>query len=578
MIDSFKFSSKLVSTPLLLCLTLQGCVTTDPKTGQNSIKETFKQTFANDDPCANNARNIGIVAGAILGGIVGNKVADNKTTGTLLGLGIGGALGAFIGSEVDKRQCELSKIQKKYNLEMEVTPLAVSVDATPTSGVDKESANRPETSQNVGLSVSVVNADNKPQFGSGSDELQPEAKQHFGEIAKQYSATEQAAVIGAGKTEEEKKKIFDELRKKRILLIGHTDDTGNTRTNAELSEKRAKAVAKLFKSTGIEESQLYYQGAGETFPIADNATPEGRAKNRRVEIVDLTNEDAFNLYLQNRRAKTEYYRAVEAADKVDASPQASDTPPVVKMDSAPIKTAEKPQQGKKKKPAVVAKKTEKKAVVKETIAANADKGSTVTKIKETVRSWIDFGGSPANQENAVVNLGEVAKPKPKFTLISEAQASGMGQISSCYHDRPRNSGAVKSLKDGREYATNEHLPGLNGRSWHDTVGGNLVVLNRVAVLRDGLAPANLPDLKVYANYNSAKNRNPKPDVSITPSVNTYHGNNGLLYRVFAQGDHGVQCMDVLMPLDSSGTSKAGKVVYGSKGSELVADFKPTMIR
>lgn len=566
---TFKLSRRLVSTPLLLCLTLQGCVTTDPKTGQPSIKETFKQTFASEDPCANNARNIGIVAGALLGGIVGNKVSDNKTTGTLLGLGIGGALGAFIGSEVDKRQCELSKIQKKYNLEMEVTPLAVNVDATPTSGTAKESTSPAGAPQNVGLSVSVVDLDNKPQFNTGSDELQPEAKEHFSEIAKQYSASEQAKQLGAGKTEEEKKRLLEELRKKRILLIGHTDDTGNTRTNAELAEKRAKAVARLFKANGVEEGQLYYQGAGETMPIADNATLEGRAKNRRVEIVDLTNEEAFKLYLQNRRAKTEFYRPVDVLDKSDSRQQVNADKPVVALTNTTKPT--KPTS----KAAPASKKAGNKSVAKEN-AANKD--TTVAKIKENVRAWIDFGGAPVSAGNASVNLGEVAKSKPKFMLISEAQASDMGPISSCYKDRPRDAGAVKSLKDGKKYSTNEHFPGLNGRSWHDTVGGNLVVLNRVAVLRDGMAPANLPELKVYANYSPTKSRNPKPDISITPLVNVYQGSNGLLYRAFAQGDHGLQCVDVLMPLDSSGSSKAGKVVYGDKGNELVADFKPTMIR
>lgn len=163
-------------------------------------------------------------------------------------------------------------------------------------------------------------------------------------------------------------------------------------------------------------------------------------------------------------------------------------------------------------------------------------------------------------------------------LISEAQANDMGSISSCSNDRPRNAGAVKSFKDGKAAATSEYLPGLYGRSWQDTVGGNLVMLNGVAVLRDGAAPANAPTLKVYANYNPSQNRNPKPDVTMIPAVNTYQGSNGLLYRVFTQGEHGMQCMDVLMPADGSPTAKAGKVIYGSKGSEFVSDFKPTMIR
>ncbi len=560
----FKLSPRIIATPLLLCLTLQGCVTTDPKTGKSSIKETFKQTFASDDPCANNARNIGILAGTILGGVIGSQVGDGKATGILLGIGIGGALGAFIGSEMDNRQCALSKIGEKYGLDMQVTPLAVSVAATTDKATADTSSMPADTTQKVGLSVSVIDVEGKPQFSSGSGNLQVDAKQHFSEIAKQYSTKEQVALIGKDKTDQEKKVIFDELSKKRILLIGHTDDTGNSKANADLSEKRAKSVAKLFQSMGVEESQLFYQGAGETMPIDDNATPEGRAKNRRVEIVDLTNDEAFKLYLQNRRAKTEYYRAIDMVDAKNNAGTSINTP------QAETKTANKAPPNKKEKVIVTTKKLDQKTT--------PSKDATIAKVKESPHSWIDFGGSPATNANSAVNVGEVTSAKPKFSLISTAQASDMRQISRCNMDRPRDSGAVKSLKDGKIFATNEHLPSLNGRSWQDTVGGNLVVLNRVAVLRDGATLANAPELKVYANYNASKNRNAKPDVSIEPAVNVYQGSNGLLYRMFAQGNHGLQCIDVLMPLDNSGVAKGGKVVYGNKDNALVADFKPRMIR
>lgn len=561
----FKLSPRIIATPLLLSLTLQGCANLDPKTGMSSIKDTFKQTFASDDPCANNARNIGILAGTILGGIVGSKMGDGKATGILLGIGIGGALGAFIGSEVDNRQCALSKIGEKYGLAMQVTPLTISTAAVPTDKVDAEASTSPvgETKK-VGLSVSVIDIEGKPQFNSGSGDLQVDARQHFSEIAKQYSTKEQVALIGKDKTVQEKKAIFDELSKKRILLIGHTDDTGNSKANAELSEKRAKSVAKLFVSMGVEESQLFYQGAGETMPMDDNATLEGRAKNRRVEIVDLTNDEAFKLYLQNKRAKTEYYRAV---DIVDAKKNPG---PSIKNAQAGTKTVKKALPNKTEKVVVTSKKLDQKTI--------ASKDLITERVQGSPRSWIDFGGSPVTVENSALSVGELASSKSKFTLISTAQASDMRQISACNMDRPRDSGAVKSLKDGKTFATNEHLPSLNGRSWQDTVGGNLVILNRVAVLRNGATLVNAPELKVYVNYNASKNRNAKPDVSIEPAVNVYQGSNGLLYRMFAQGDHGLQCMDVLMPLDNSGVAKGGKVVYGNKDNALVADFKPRMIR
>lgn len=562
----YSASVKPIALAVISALTLNSCATTNSQTGQKSIQETLKQTFASDDPCANNKRNIGILAGAVLGAVIGNKVSDgNKALGTVLGIGIGGALGALIGSEVDKRQCELAKIQKKHGLDMQVTPIAVeSKGGQPASSENGSgSSHQVETAstQKVGLSVSVVDREGKPQFLSGSDELQPDAKEQFSEIAQQYAPDTIAAGMGA-KSNEEKQKLTNELRKKRVLLIGHTDDTGSTKLNAELSERRAKAVAQIFKSMGVAENQLFYQGAGETLPIADNATAEGRAKNRRVEIVDLSNEETFKLYLQNRRPNTAYYRPA------DTTSNAIKTADSKELDAGSTSAKQALGNKSKKHKAATVAQAEQTPIASEPL-------QTQPKLS---RGLIDFGGKPATPANATVNLGEIAKAKQGFMFINEAQANDMGSISSCSMDRPRDSGAVKSFKDGKAYATSEYLPGLYGRSWQDTVSGNLVVLNGVAVLRDGAVPANAPELKVYANYNPSQNRNPKPDVVMTPAVNTYQGSNGLLYRVFTQGERGMQCMDLLMPADSSGVAKAGKVIYGSNNSEFVSDIKPKMIR
>jgi type VI secretion system protein ImpK len=76
-----------------------------------------------------------------------------------------------------------------------------------------------------------------------------------------------------------------------IKIIGHTDDTpitrGNVRfpSNYQLSIERAKNVAALFKSVLTKPDRIQTDGKGDTAPVADNKTPEGRAKNRRVEIV-----------------------------------------------------------------------------------------------------------------------------------------------------------------------------------------------------------------------------------------------------------------------------------------------------
>jgi outer membrane protein OmpA-like peptidoglycan-associated protein len=75
-----------------------------------------------------------------------------------------------------------------------------------------------------------------------------------------------------------------------MRVEGFTDSTGKAETNRKLSEARAKTVSDFLKSQGVAETRLGYQGLGASNPVADNATKEGRAKNRRVEIVAAEGE------------------------------------------------------------------------------------------------------------------------------------------------------------------------------------------------------------------------------------------------------------------------------------------------
>jgi len=71
---------------------------------------------------------------------------------------------------------------------------------------------------------------------------------------------------------------------KDIEVQGHTSSEGSTQYNQGLSERRAQSVVDYLKDKGVTNS-LYPKGYGEDYPIADNETEEGRAKNRRVELV-----------------------------------------------------------------------------------------------------------------------------------------------------------------------------------------------------------------------------------------------------------------------------------------------------
>ncbi len=70
-----------------------------------------------------------------------------------------------------------------------------------------------------------------------------------------------------------------------IQIVGHTDNTGSAAYNQNLSERRANAVAGVLRDSGVPSSRIVSFGRGFDQPVASNATAEGRAQNRRVEII-----------------------------------------------------------------------------------------------------------------------------------------------------------------------------------------------------------------------------------------------------------------------------------------------------
>ena len=69
-----------------------------------------------------------------------------------------------------------------------------------------------------------------------------------------------------------------------IQVFGYTDNTGSQQLNERLSLQRAESVANYLMSDGVKSNRVSVKGFGWNDPVASNATPEGRAQNRRVEI------------------------------------------------------------------------------------------------------------------------------------------------------------------------------------------------------------------------------------------------------------------------------------------------------
>lgn len=82
-------------------------------------------------------------------------------------------------------------------------------------------------------------------------------------------------------------KLLNNNKDLNIAIYGHTDNTGTSQHNLELSKGRAKSVMQTLVSKGVNSRRLSFEGFGDTQPIATNDTEEGRAKNRRVELVKM---------------------------------------------------------------------------------------------------------------------------------------------------------------------------------------------------------------------------------------------------------------------------------------------------
>ena len=180
---------------------------------------------------------LGVAGGILLGGVIGGG------TGRIIGAGIGGVVGGSIGYTMDKQFKELKE-------KTEGTGVVIT-----------------RVDDNKAILVSLPDG---VTFDSDSYVLRPQFRDTLGKIAESLRAYPNSLVD----------------------VYGHTDSTGTPMHNQPLSEYRARTVADFLSMQGVSAARIRAQGFAATYPIADNATPEGRARNRRVEIkiVPVTDE------------------------------------------------------------------------------------------------------------------------------------------------------------------------------------------------------------------------------------------------------------------------------------------------
>ena len=182
-----------------------------------------------------NGALIGAASGAVIGAL--SKGDGNRGDGALVGAVVGGALGAGIGYSLDKQEAEL---RQQLDDNIIIT--------------------------NTGDRL-IVTLPNNLLFAVDSTTVSPTLQGDLAALARNV-------------------KIY---QNSTLQIVGHTDSDGDASYNQTLSEGRARSVANVLINNGVSAGRLQTFGRGKSQPIASNLTPEGKAQNRRVEIVILPN-------------------------------------------------------------------------------------------------------------------------------------------------------------------------------------------------------------------------------------------------------------------------------------------------
>lgn len=178
---------------------------------------------------------IGTAGGSAAGAIIG-KAVGNAGLGAIIGATVGGVTGAVIGRNMDKQADEIK-------------------NDIPDAKVVR-----------VGEGI-VIEFNNQILFGFDQAELSALAKTDLDKLVV----------------------ILNKYPDTDIEVQGHTDNTGTTAYNQELSVRRASVVSAYLSQNSINSSRLNIKGFGESIPKYDNANTDGQSQNRRVEFLVSAN-------------------------------------------------------------------------------------------------------------------------------------------------------------------------------------------------------------------------------------------------------------------------------------------------
>jgi len=213
-------SAKFILAMTVFAVFVTGCETLDPYTREEKTSNAAKGAM------------IGAAAGAAVGLISGDDAVERRQHAMILA-GVGALAGGAIGNYQDRQEAEL-------RAELEGTGVSVT---------------------RIGDNI-TLNMPGNVTFATDSSDLSPAFFDVLNSVGK----------------------VLGEFDKTVVEVAGHTDSTGSDSYNQSLSERRAQSVSSYLGSQDVTQQRLIIIGMGESRPVADNTTANGRQANRRVEI------------------------------------------------------------------------------------------------------------------------------------------------------------------------------------------------------------------------------------------------------------------------------------------------------
>jgi len=224
-----------------------------------AVSALFLMTACSHNPYKgeNRAAVTGATIGAVGGGLVGGLVGHSE--GAAIGAVLGGAIGGATGHKKDKERQMMERQMQETQLRTYTQDTGVRVER-------QGEVIRMYAPENVTFDFDRANI--KPQFQQVLD--------YLANSLGQYPDT-------------------------MLSIEGHTDSVGSAQYNQGLSDRRANSVRNYLMSRGVSPNRMRAIGYGESRPIADNGSASGRAQNRRVEFVIMSDQG----YMQNQQQQ--YY-------------------------------------------------------------------------------------------------------------------------------------------------------------------------------------------------------------------------------------------------------------------------------